>query len=97
MNPLCYPIHTFDHQMFLLSRPNLGTISIQHFYKDFKGGQTMPQKQQLNMNVSTTKALDYHDATGKIKHSLKNDMVFHMVMNKSEIALKGLVCAVKGF
>ena len=57
----------------------------------------MPKKQQLNMNVSTTKALDYHDATGKIKHSLKNDMVFHMVMNKSEIALKGLVCAVKGF
>ena len=36
-------------------------------------------------------------AEGKIDYTLMNDMLFHMVMSKSKKALKGLVCALKGF
>ena len=35
-------------------------------------------------------------ASGSIEITLKNDMLFHMVMARSERALKGLVCALKG-
>ncbi|MBR5970861.1 MAG: Rpn family recombination-promoting nuclease/putative transposase [Lachnospiraceae bacterium] len=35
-------------------------------------------------------------ASGTIETSLKNDMMFHMVMSKSKRALKGLICALKG-
>lgn len=40
---------------------------------------------------------DYHNATGAIEIKLTNDMLFHMVMNRSQIALKGLICALKGW
>ncbi len=56
----------------------------------------MSEKTQLNTDATKAVTCDYHNATGVIKHSLKNDMVFHMVMNKSKKALKGLICAVKG-
>ena len=36
------------------------------------------------------------NATGEISVTLKNDMLFHRVMQNSKVALKGLVCAVKG-
>ena len=35
-------------------------------------------------------------ASGSMEVTLKNDMMFHMVMARSETALKGLVCALKG-
>ncbi|MBR5968893.1 MAG: Rpn family recombination-promoting nuclease/putative transposase, partial [Lachnospiraceae bacterium] len=35
-------------------------------------------------------------ASGSIEVTLKNDMMFHMVMARSETALKGLVCTLKG-
>ena len=36
------------------------------------------------------------DATGPIAVTLRNDMMFHCVMNRSNASLKGLVCALKG-
>jgi len=45
--------------------------------------------------VSTVPA-SFHDATGPIPVTLMNDMVFHSVMQRSNIALKGLICALKG-
>ena len=36
------------------------------------------------------------DATGEIKVTLTNDMMFHCAMQRSKTALKALVCAVKG-
>ena len=51
----------------------------------------MSEKTQLNTDATKAVTCDYHNATGVIKHSLKNDMVFHMVMNKSKKALKGLI------
>ena len=38
----------------------------------------------------------YKDATGSIKFTLKSDLMFHYVMQKSERALTGLVCSLKG-
>ena len=35
--------------------------------------------------------MGYLNATGEIKYTLKNDIMFHIVMNKSEEALKGLI------
>ncbi len=41
--------------------------------------------------------MGYLTATGEIKFSLRFDLMFHIVMNKSEIALKGLICSLKGW
>ena len=38
----------------------------------------------------------YEKATGKISVTLTNDMFFHFAMQESKVALKGLVCALKG-
>jgi predicted transposase/invertase (TIGR01784 family) len=38
----------------------------------------------------------FEEATGPIDVTLKNDMMFHLVMARSKKALKGLVCALKG-
>ncbi len=40
--------------------------------------------------------ISYENATGPIKFTLKSDLLFHYVMQKSEKALIGLVCALKG-
>ncbi len=40
--------------------------------------------------------VSFEDATGPIDVTLKNDMMFHLVMARSPKALKGLVCALKG-
>ncbi len=42
------------------------------------------------------KTLTYETATGEIEFTLMSDMMFHYVMQKSERALTGLVCALKG-
>ena len=36
------------------------------------------------------------EASGPIETTLKNDMMFHMVMARAEGGLKGLICALKG-
>lgn len=38
----------------------------------------------------------YETATGKIEYTLKSDLMFHYVMQKSKAALTNLVCALKG-
>lgn len=38
----------------------------------------------------------FEEATGPIDVTLKNDMMFHLVMSRSKKALKGLVCSLKG-
>jgi len=38
----------------------------------------------------------YETATGKIEYTLKSDLMFHYVMQKSKAALTHLVCALKG-
>ncbi len=38
----------------------------------------------------------FEEATGPIDVTLKNDMMFHLVMARSNKALKGLVCSLKG-
>jgi predicted transposase/invertase (TIGR01784 family) len=43
-----------------------------------------------------SKNLTYETATGEIEFTLMSDMMFHYVMQKSEKALMGLVCALKG-
>lgn len=40
--------------------------------------------------------ITYENATGVIKYSLKSDLIFHYVMQRSKAALLGLVCALKG-
>lgn len=42
------------------------------------------------------KSLQYEKATGKIRVTLANDMFFHFAMQESKVALKGLICALKG-
>ena len=50
-----------------------------------------------NSNYDVDKiGMGYLNATGEIKYSLRNDIMFHIVMNKSKEALKGLICALKG-
>lgn len=39
----------------------------------------------------------YRNATGALSVTLRNDMMLHYTMQKSKKALKGLVCALKGF
>lgn len=50
------------------------------------------------MTQSNNKKLppSYEDATGEIEFTLKSDIMFHYVMQKSKEALTGLVCALKG-
>ena len=43
-----------------------------------------------------SKITSYRDATGIIEYTLKSDLMFHYVMQKSNAALLGLVCALKG-
>ena len=43
-----------------------------------------------------TKSIIYKDATGPIEFPLKSDLMFHYVMQKSEAALLGLICSLKG-
>jgi predicted transposase/invertase (TIGR01784 family) len=45
--------------------------------------------------MSNTK-ISYKDATGIIEFTLKSDILFHYVMQKSKAALLGLVCSLKG-
>ena len=40
--------------------------------------------------------VSFEEATGPIDVTLKNDMMFHLVMARSKKALKGLVCSLKG-
>lgn len=50
-----------------------------------------------NNNYDVDKiGMGYLTATGEIKYSLRSDLMFHIVMNKSKEALKGLICALKG-
>ena len=51
----------------------------------------MARKQQRNQLH-----VPLEEATGRIDYPLTDDMVFHMIMQKSNRALKGLVCALKG-
>ncbi|WP_026662049.1 PD-(D/E)XK nuclease family transposase [Butyrivibrio proteoclasticus] len=46
--------------------------------------------------MNETKKLSYKDASGEILYTLKSDIVFHYTMQKSEKALLGLVCALRG-
>lgn len=47
---------------------------------------------KINQNPKNT----YRNATGTISVTLRNDMMLHYTMQKSEKALKGLICALKG-
>lgn len=49
------------------------------------------EKEKLN-----NEPVSFDDATGPIAVTLRNDMMFHRVMQSSNMALKGLVCALKG-
>lgn len=49
------------------------------------------EKEKLN-----NEPVSFDDATGPIAVTLRNDMMFHRVMQASNLALKGLVCALKG-
>ena len=48
----------------------------------------------MNGKIELSKQLA--QASGAIETSLRNDMMFHMVMSRSEIALKGLISALLG-
>jgi predicted transposase/invertase (TIGR01784 family) len=50
-------------------------------------------KKQVNSDSDT---LSYMNATGKIDFTLRNDMMFHRVMQSSNVALKHLICSLKG-
>ena len=49
-----------------------------------------------NEHASATAPVPFEKATGPIDVTLKNDMMFHLVMSNSKKALKGLVCSLKG-
>ena len=44
----------------------------------------------------SNKKISYKNATGVIEFTLKSDLMFHYVMQKSKAALLGLVCSLKG-
>ena len=46
------------------------------------------------MTNQTLRPLSYKDATGKIPYGLTNDYMFHAVLQKSAVALKGLIASV---
>ncbi|SFV04777.1 hypothetical protein, partial [Butyrivibrio sp. INlla21] len=50
----------------------------------------------MSNSKETTQKLTYETATGEIEFTLMSDMMFHYVMQRSEKALTGLVCALKG-
>jgi predicted transposase/invertase (TIGR01784 family) len=50
----------------------------------------------MNEEQNEPKKLSYKDATGEIKYTLRSDIVFHYALQKSEKALLGLVCALRG-
>ena len=50
----------------------------------------------MSKSKDNSKKLTYETATGEIEFTLMSDMMFHYVMQKSEKALTGLVCALKG-
>ena len=50
----------------------------------------------MKEEIKETKKLSYKDASGEIQYTLKSDIVFHYTMQKSEKALLGLVCALRG-
>ncbi|MBO4458413.1 MAG: PD-(D/E)XK nuclease family transposase [Butyrivibrio sp.] len=50
----------------------------------------------MSKSKDKSQQLTYETATGEIEFTLMSDMMFHYVMQKSERALTGLVCALKG-
>ncbi|SFU93609.1 Rpn family recombination-promoting nuclease/putative transposase [Butyrivibrio sp. M55] len=50
----------------------------------------------MTKSKDKSKKLTYETATGEIEFTLMSDMMFHYVMQQSEKALTGLVCALKG-
>ena len=50
----------------------------------------------MSKTKKVTRYVAVEKATGPIRFTLMNDMMFHMVMSKSKRALKGLICALKG-
>ena len=50
----------------------------------------------MNIDQTNEQPASFRDATGPIDITLRNDMMFHRVMQRSNRALKGLVCALKG-
>ncbi len=49
-----------------------------------------------NYIFMSERKITYQNATGTIEFTLKSDLMFHYVMQKSKAALIGLVCALKG-
>lgn len=50
----------------------------------------------MSKSKDNSQKLTYETATGEIEFTLMSDMMFHYVMQQSEKALTGLVCALKG-
>ena len=46
----------------------------------------------MSKTKKVTRYVAVEKATGPIRFTLMNDMMFHMVMSKSKRALKGLMC-----
>ena len=55
----------------------------------------MRNQQQYEYPIKQDKELNYSyfDATGKLAYQLTNDYLFRAVMQKSNTALKGLICS----
>ena len=51
----------------------------------------------MNVKEIEIAEVPFTSATGKVPHRLTNDILFHIVMQRSEQALKGLVAALLGF
>lgn len=58
-------------------------------------GRELSERKSMSRKLNSDDC-GYQSATGKISVTLKNDMLFHSVMQHSKVALKGLVCALKG-
>ena len=77
-----------------LQHPPTGTIPVaagmkQHLPSAIAGKERMNQK-------TINEPLTYENATGEITYTLTSDLLFHYVMQKSQKALMGLVCALEG-
>ena len=51
----------------------------------------MQKKEQLNDSVVKEKEPDFMSATGALEYGLTNDYLFHVVMQKNEKVLRGLI------
>ena len=56
----------------------------------------MQNEEKLHNGVATAEELEFMKATGKLRYRLTNDYLFHVVMQRNEKVLRGLIASLLG-